>query len=686
MAKYTQKEREAILDEWEMNSQSKKKFCEDKEISITTLSNWLKNKNKYRYQYSLWLPMNKDIFGFSNIKNAPLNDFDKSERDSIEEVAYLHILQTIETKINLMHSQIKYIKKEDPVNFFNHSRMLEFKIEKDNQAIGVFQIFSNGLYLWSFKETQVFNEDYLKILFDTEGFNRFFEQTDNEKKNYTSHINLKKYNGILNYFQIELLFNGLFDINISPYDYFGVRNLSNVYTLENILKSILLKHNNNEINTVTNREKYSCKLDTDEKKYLCIFSASMEQFIRVTNTFSSDHYKRGLDFCLKQLSTHGLLRSHNTKGEIKSFLPDSLYEIKASIASLESYQTLIFEKLPLIEYFNTLIDGLSETIDVDAKSESNYKKKLMQAIRQNKRRLVDIENIFKSIENSLYGENQKNILKELYEIRKYTEINNEMMINRTNSMQEEVLKINKTSNDYMMLFMVFLTLIITFLSPMISFAMQNEENTMLIAWKNSRISIDMFPLIMHAFKIHPYVYSLILLGLFYILYKIFYTRKTILHSRHIFDNTSPSYHVNVKNSEVDKSGKFVELMKFFEEEKLTEDLPSMEDPLNQKVECLKVDTLQERFNTYKKYTFSFYAKETNGIKYILHIDIHYNLYISEGEKSISVEDIRIVILNNSSKLSSEKIHRSANEIKELIYSKIYENVILKKTGDIQITA
>jgi len=673
MAKYTQKEREEILSEWEMNSQSKKKFCQDKKISISTLSNWLKNQNKYRYQYSLWLPMNKDIFGFSKIKNAPLNDSDKIKIDSIEEVVYIHVIQTIETKINLKDSQIKYIKKENPVNFFNHSRMLEFKIEKDEQAIGIFQIFSNGLYLWSFEEVQAFDEDYLKILFDTEGFDDFFEQTDNEKKNYTSHINLKNYNGILNYFQIELLFNGLFDINISPSNYFGVSDLSNVFTLKNILKSILLEHHNNEINTVTNREKYRCKLDTDEKKYLCIFSASMEQFIRVTNTFSSKHYKRGLDFCLKQLSTHGLLRSHNAKGEIKSFLPDSLYKIKASIASLESYQTLIFEKLPLIEYFNTLIDGLSETIDVDAKSESNYKKKLMQAIRQNKRRLIDIKNIFKSIENSLYGENQKNILKELYEIRKYTEINNEMMINRTNSMQEEVLQINQKSNDRMMSFMVFLTLVITFLSPMISFAVQSHEKTVIDAFKNVGILsyLILFILVM-----------LVILGYFYSQYKMFDKKEITLHSRHIFDNTSPSYHVNVKNSEVDKNGKFVELMKFFEEEKLTEELPSMESPSSKKVECLKVDTLQERFNTYKKYTFSFYAKETNGIKYILHIDIHYNLYISEGEKSISVEDIRIVILNNSNKLSSEKIHRSANEIKELIYSKIYENVILKKTSDV----
>lgn len=672
MAKYTKEKRELILNEWKRNTQSKIKFCIDKSISTSTLNNWLRNNNKYRYQYSLWLPMNKDIFGFSKIKNAPLNDSDKIKIDSIEEVAYLHIMQTIERKINLKYSSIKYRKKENPVNFFNHSRMLKFEIEKDEQAIGIFQIFSNGLYLWSFEEAQAFDEDYLKILFDTEGFDKFFEQTDNEKKNYTSHINLKNYNGILNYFQIELLFNGLFDINISPSNYFGVSDLSNVFTLENILKSILLEHHNNEINTVTNREKYSCKLDTDEKKYLCIFSASMEQFIRVTNTFSSKHYKRGLDFCLKQLSTHGLLRSHNAKGEIKTFLPDSLYKIKASIASLESYQTLIFEKLPLIEYFNTLIYGLSETIDVDAKSESKYKKKLMQAIRQNKRRLLDIENIFKSIENSLYGENQKNILKELYEIRKYTEINNEMMINRTNSMQEEVLQINQKSNDRMMSFMVFLTLVITFLSPMISFAVQSDKHTVDLALKN----LDFLSVIITLMKI-PYIYIPILIGVLYKLFNFWFAKKPTLHSRHIFDNTSPSYHSNRNNKE-DKSGKFVELMKFFEEEKLTEELPSMESPSSHKVECLKVDTLQERFNTYKKYTFSFYAKEINGIKYILHIDIHYNLYISEGEKSISVEDIRIVILNNSNKLSSEEIHRSANEIKELIYSKIYENVILKR--------
>ena len=636
--------------------QTLKVLCKKEGISTSTYQNWKKlsplttiSNNEYQSIYTLWLPSNKDIFGFKEFKDSPLNTFE-SNFNSYEKILFSHLQEKL---INLFfQDSINKYRYDEESNKFPSSRGISFTIVN----IGKLEVFSNGLYIWKFKKTiskEVFFQ-HIQNLFDV-NYNFFVKENNSNKRK----INLDNYKGILNYFQIELLLNALYDINISPSYYFqSQRNtdmkglIEEKITLSNILKSIILYSRDNSkelIPLAVQRANYPI----EDKDYESYFASSMEQFIRVSNTYSLEHYKRGLDFCLKQLSSHGVMRASNTHDSTINFLPDSLNRLESSISTLESYQTLIFEKLPLLDYLQKLYIGLSRTI------ENN--KTLTQAIRQNNRRVEVVKLYFKNVEDSLVIENQKKMQYELSEIRKYTEMNNEMIINENNHLQKSLAEENQKNIDKLMIYIGVWTLFFTIASPIFSYILTNEDNTISKVGKNIGINSEIYDPVLYLI-----LFTLIVL---FITYKPFFIKKkddllekTLIYSKHIFDNTNP-------NSEQPKSPYFIELINFLEKYKYHKELPSILN-LSSKVKCIKFDTMQEKFPTFKTYKFSFYSEEKEDIKYILHIDVEYDFHKEES----FIKDLRIVISkNNNCNISTETIHENATKIKSKITENFFEH-------------
>jgi hypothetical protein len=278
---------------------------------------------------------------------------------------------------------------------------------------------------------------------------------------------------------MEILLNGLYDENISPSFYFNI--VEKEEEIEKILKKISLKNIFNSIILYkTNKDNIYKPLKSSRRIYSVsnsdttneLFSISLEQFIRVANTFSLEHYKRGLDFCLKQLSRLGTLRSFNQNETTKNFISPSLSKLQSSLSSLESYQTMIFEKLPIIEYLYELMNGLSKTIQNKTKNKNFLK----EALRQYNRRIFIIRKYFKNVEDSIHIENQKNIQYELSEIRKYNEINSEMSANDQLNFQQNIEIKEQAKINKLMYHVTLMAVLFTISSPIISYIIEEKSH------------------------------------------------------------------------------------------------------------------------------------------------------------------------------------------------------------------
>ncbi len=621
------------------------------------------NKEYKSKEFILWLPMNKDFFGFKGYENAPLNIFEKILDQNSKERPLINILKKkYEGQIKIDDEQgQRYIVLRD--------------IGKNNKY--TLRIFSNGLYRFEFHNEITYDNFLFEIkkLFDTASIkyiniekNNTDEKSKKLMKNKT--INLEDYNGILTYYQIEILSNGLYDENIFPSYYFANSNnkinkneFEKTISLENVFKSITLVCNKTEESTniftfepiSSSRKSYKVK-GSDNLEKLII---AMEQFIRVANTFSLEHYKRGLDFCLKELSRLGTMKSFNQDETTKSFLPPSLNEISSSIASLESYQTMIFEKLPIIEYLSELLTGLSKLVDKD----NDVKKSLDEALRQFKRRIFVIKRYFQNVEDSLNIENQKNIQYELSEIRKYNEINSEMVVNDTLNYQQDMDTKEQARLNRLMYLITLIAVLFTVASPIISYIISDECNHITTIINNMN-STDIWTIIIFIF-----------ISLFVGTYIVKYKKNTNqeIFSRHIFENANPysSYATKENNKRFNEYIRMLE--KNFGEG--IQKIPSLLNP-EQCIECIKFDSFQEKFPTFKIYKFSFYSKEEKGNKYILHMDIEFDFH----RQITTIINIRLVVLRNqNNELILTDIHNNAEKIKRKFY-----DVIMKNNDDIVV--
>jgi len=683
------------------------------------------NNQKIQKEFILWLPMNKDFFGFKGFKKAPLNAFKVILKDDsiIEEPLY-----------EIIKSKYKDIDIEEE----NGQRkiVLEFNEGNEGKKYKV-HIYSNGLYHFIFYNN-IENDNFIEIInniFDLNSIEYISDNNSNKSNNLSNKLiknrtlNLSKYNGILTYSQIEILLNGLYDENIFPSFYFNDFNKNNqitdkiveIISFKNIFRSIILEKINDSKKIAYkpisgSRKIYFIENNNDVEE---LFSISMEQFIRVANTFSLEHYKRGLDFCLKQLSRLGTMKSFNQNETTKNFIAPSLNKLKSSIASLEAYQTMIFEKLPIIEYISELLEGLTNTID----DKKNVKKGVKEALRQYKRRIFIIKRYFKNVEDSLNIENQKNIQYELSEIRKYNEINSEMTTNNILSYQQDIDAKEQVKLNKLMYLITLIAVIFTIVSPIISFIISERNSHFGDIFSNMEVGdyLTIFFFIAISFgtgyfiinknifgytiswypktkeqsrKILSFIKKINIkdLAIVRILKKCNYLIKkyglpipilkkykpsTIdnnqeIFSRHIFENANPysSYSTDKSNK---KFNKYIEI---FEKNFGVgiQRIPSLLEP-NQCVQCIKFDSFQEKFPTFKLYKFSFYSKEEKGNRYILHLDIEFDFH----RKITTIVNIRLVVLRNQdNKFELMNIHDNAEKIKRKFYDIIHgynENLI-----------
>ena len=645
--------------------------------------------------FALWLPLNKDFFGFDNYWDAPLNIF--SEINKTYYIEHPILLRSKEI--------IEKISFEDyPFNYMYHKkydnnttvRNISFQIKKGQQDTGIFTIFSHGLYIWEFNE-KTSTDDFLKhleVLFHTTNLSKGETDKKSSKKNQDF---LKNYEGILNYFQLELLLDILYNIYIAPSVFFKTnehnvdmyKKIEEKFSLYNILYSLILVKNEGNLQPLSKRDNYplnSTKTD-DKINYL---SGTMEHFIRVANTFSLEHYRRGLHYCLKNLTEIGIIRTDIFEEGVNYNFP-SIMDHKSSMMRLESYHGMMYEKLPNLKYLNTLFIGLQK---VYLPKEQSYKENptLIQAIEQYSRRIETISNFFYSIEKLIEEENTKNIHYEIAELRKNNEINNQLAMDNKEVQKEEMsdviqtilkqtLEDNSTSLNKGVYLLTIVTVEIALLTPIIT---NDKINTFLDIYNNLS-------------KLNPYskaiLVLLLLIGLYMILpkkiknifsifmnstylkdtniknnnYEIIANNKNQEKSLYIFDNSN----IDIRNQ---NDGIYTKLIEYFHSENSIISIHNMPSLLNmeEKIKCIKYNTIRERYRSYKLYKFTFVSdyNKNKKIKYTIDIDIQYDTI---GVNDTKINNIRIAIIDEYklNKNDLETVYKNMKKLKDKLSINLY---------------
>jgi hypothetical protein len=329
-------------------------------------------------------------------------------------------------------------------------------------------ILSNGLYLWSFDLAHDENlslddlgvecTSFLKGDFIKRYIDQLFKFT---WKKSTESDSLQAYQGILTYYQLDLLFNGLFDSRAHPHAFLAPesrQDVSNVYSVESVIKSASLATlKGRTLPLFDDRKSYSLRgsygqesliIDTDldlsgkpdqgdadsrERLLSRLSYAAMEQFLRVVNSFGTLHYRTGLDHCRAELTNLALLsRLNHGSGELRR---PSLRSETLNLARIESYHSLIAAKVPALVFLRNLVQDLADVSrplrapvasvgELDKKwIEWSYgRSTLDEAISQFERQTKTIQETVLAIDRSLATVHVEQILAELTEARKLAEI------------------------------------------------------------------------------------------------------------------------------------------------------------------------------------------------------------------------------------------------------------------------
>lgn len=159
----------------------------------------------------------------------------------------------------------------------------------------------------------------------------------------------------------------------------------------------------------------------------------MEQFLHVAISFGVMHYKAGLDYCRSELTDISLLaRAHQTTGDLAR---PSLSQEEPRLADLESYHSVLAGKVPILQFLQDLVEGLSEasrpfgchsvrtdTIDEGWIEWQYGESTLRDALLQFERQIKAIKSDLWAINQSLNVTRMDQVLSELTEMRKLTEI------------------------------------------------------------------------------------------------------------------------------------------------------------------------------------------------------------------------------------------------------------------------
>jgi hypothetical protein len=186
--------------------------------------------------YFLWLPAGKDEFGFKDYRDAPLNS-GAFYRHDLESPIAAHLATRAE-RLQDSANQLAGIAGMNELQAGDAPlglRMVQFKFEytsarrlpgtvADGPVPGTAAILSNGLYAWSFDiryqpgvDPESLRDDLMAFLvkdFVANHIRRLFDFRWNGSEGYQA---LERYRGIVTYFQLDLLFNGLFDKAAHPH-------------------------------------------------------------------------------------------------------------------------------------------------------------------------------------------------------------------------------------------------------------------------------------------------------------------------------------------------------------------------------------------------------------------------------------------------------------------------------------
>lgn len=369
--------------------------------------------------YFLWLPAGKDEFGFDRYEDAPLGvtsyyrtvleqtiaDRFAERAEKLRDANRLAFM-TPSGRIRPVDAELGLRKIQFRFSYQSDMAELEHRLgtrRLDGTAI----IFSNGLYLWSFdipirpgagdgELTRLlrdflvddFVERHVRHLFD---FQWAPDSMSGDPNGYT---------GVLTYFQLDLLFNGIFDQSGHPHLSLGDRVAGRTpagagqparaaasYDVHHLIKSLSLGALERDYFPLFDQRKnYSLRrtyedplayIDCDislrephlnpqdpalhlRELFLSRLSfAAMEQFIRVTVSFGLTHYKTGVDHVRSELVSQGIEASQNrASGELRR---PSLNSRTLTLPDLDSYHTLLSGKIPTLRFLGALITGLAET-------------------------------------------------------------------------------------------------------------------------------------------------------------------------------------------------------------------------------------------------------------------------------------------------------------------------------------
>ncbi|MGH3900824.1 MAG: hypothetical protein ACRDTA_21790 [Pseudonocardiaceae bacterium] len=380
--------------------------------------------NKFKLSFYFWLPAGRDEF---ELDGGDDHHFENTAnyRDGFEGAIAKYFEKILNEKLNknllegfrfdanhkprLQDSHLGFRELAFEFHYeFEHDENQAYNLPKQLRGRAV--ILSNGLYLWQFDVEYPSNSSDQEItgwakkflrehfvarhiakLFDFEWteelglpLSRNNEQTPS--KNDEKIPRRPPYGGVLTYYQIDLLFNGVFDKDAHPANFIkpspdgnGADRGKANYKVQGIIKSvsrfaIINRHyplfgDGISWDTAcgnTLEQSISIEVDlsgttpnTDAEQLLSRFShTGMEQFLKVAISFGLIHYKAGLDHCRAQLTTDSLmLRILKTSGELRRpSLPSVL-----SSADLQAYTSIVAGKLPTFRFLHGLIEDLAKT-------------------------------------------------------------------------------------------------------------------------------------------------------------------------------------------------------------------------------------------------------------------------------------------------------------------------------------
>lgn len=435
--------------------------------------------------YFFWLPAGKDEFGF-RYDEAPLRDttfyreeFErtianhlrdqerrlKGNNESIAGLTWRGRLEPQDAELGLRKIQYSFEYDPDPA-----LRPSYFPV---GPLTGTAIILSNGLYLWSFKvkyesgvdegELRSSLNTFLKDDFVQRHIHRMFGFGWPDVDNLNDAQ--PRYEGILTYYQLDLLFNCVFDAEAHPHLFLhgdGLRRApreSEMYNIGTIVRSLSLWGFKRRYDPLWDlRKSYSFRgagssgdevyLDSDvdlytpqqrfdeerERLLSRLSFAGMEQFLRIAVPFGVTHYKAGLDHCRSELVNHSLLaRRNHASTELRR---PSLKGASITLGEVAAYHALLAGKVPSLQFVHGLVDEMAHVSEplqapngIGAKGSwiewADGRSTLVESLEQFKRYVGVIETELAFIDKSLSVAQADNMLSELSDTRKLAEMETE---------------------------------------------------------------------------------------------------------------------------------------------------------------------------------------------------------------------------------------------------------------------